>query len=122
MRAMSDEGEFTGEDEPVLFVAAHQNDLDDQEAILQMRETTDGQLAIMVYSSLDTLVAGAGKQQPWIAVPPDDIADLVNNSDADGVLLDTVIPPGQRVDAGVTDARAANAAAVDGEEHRDGGN
>lgn len=51
---------------------------------------------MMVYSSLETLVAGAGEEQPWIAVKRDDVERLVADSPADGVLLDTVIPPSKR--------------------------
>lgn len=83
-------------DENVVYVASQPLAGADAEATLEMRETDDGQLAVMVYSSLETLVAGAGAQQPWIAVPRERVPELVRLSGADGVLLDTVIRPGLR--------------------------
>lgn len=85
-----------GDSEDVVYVASHQLKRGDTEATIEMRETDDGQLAVMVYSSLETLIAGAGDQQPWIAVPRERVPELVRRSGADGVLLDTVIPPGVR--------------------------
>jgi hypothetical protein len=82
--------------EDIVYVASQQLRPGEDEATLEMRETDDGQLAVMVYSSLDTLVAGAGPAQPWIAVPRERVEELVRHSGADGVLLDTVIPPGLR--------------------------
>lgn len=81
-------------DENVVYIASQP--LANPDATLEMRETDDGQLAVMVYSSLETLVAGAGPQQPWIAVSRERVDELVRLSGADGVLLDTVIPPGLR--------------------------
>lgn len=83
-------------DDNVVYVASQPLTAQDAEATLEMRETDDGQLAVMVYSSLETLVAGAGKHQPWIAVPRERVDELVRLSGADGVLLDTVIPAGLR--------------------------
>lgn len=83
-------------DENVVYIASQPLANPDADATLEMRETDDGQLAVMVYSSLETLVAGAGPQQPWIAVSRERVDELVRLSGADGVLLDTVIPPGLR--------------------------
>jgi hypothetical protein len=77
----------------VVFVASKPLNPGDREVTLELRPTNDGQLAIMAFSSLETLVAGAGPQQPWIAVPPDKVEELISRSNADGVLLDMVIPP-----------------------------
>ncbi len=46
----------------------------------------------MAYSSLDTLVECCGGQQPWVAVRPDELADFVRRSEADGYLWDSAIP------------------------------
>lgn len=80
----------------IVYVASQRLRSSETEATLEMRQTDDGQLAVMVYSSLDTLVAGAGPNQPWIAVPRERVGELVRRGGADGVLLDTVIPPGLR--------------------------
>ncbi|MPY85791.1 MAG: hypothetical protein GEV00_21410 [Actinophytocola sp.] len=84
-----------GDSEDVVYVAS-QPYRNETEVTLEMRETDGGEHAVMVYSSLPTLVAGAGEQQPWIAVPRERVPELVRRSGADGVLLDTVIPPGLR--------------------------
>lgn len=81
-----------------MYVASQRLTTHDAEATLELRETDDGQLAVMVYSSLEALVAGAGQHQPWIAVPRERVDGLVRLSGADGVLLDTVIPAGLRHD------------------------
>lgn len=81
----------------VVYIASQPLKQGDTDATLEMRETNDGQLAVMVYSSLETLAAGAGKEQPWIAVPRDEVPKIVDESGANGVLFDTVIPPSERV-------------------------
>jgi hypothetical protein len=80
----------------VVFVATRQPRPGDVDVTLELRPTHDGTLVIMAYSSLDTLVAGAGEEQPWIAVPPDQLDELLRRTGAGGVLLDAVIPPGLR--------------------------
>lgn len=79
-----------------VYVASQPTRLGGREATLELRETAAGQCAVMVYSSLETLVAGAGERQPWIAVPAERVPDLVALSGADVALLDIVIPPSLR--------------------------
>lgn len=93
---MAVDQESGGGPDDIIYVATQQLHAGDSEATLDMRETGDGQVAMMVYSSLDTLVAGAGTHQPWIAAPRDQVEELLRRSGADGALLDTVIAPGLR--------------------------
>lgn len=37
----------------------------------QLRRTTDGRLALLTYTSLAALLAGCGRDQPWVLVPVD---------------------------------------------------
>lgn len=80
----------------IVYVASREFSQGDPEATLELRETSAGEQAVMVYSSLETLHAGAGPSQPWIAIPREQVPDLVRLSGAHGVLLDTVIPPDLR--------------------------
>lgn len=93
---MAEDAAPSADNENIVYVASQPLRRGETEATLEMRETDDGQVAVMVYSSLETLVAGAGPTQPWIAVPRERVEELVRRSGASGVLLDTVIPPGVR--------------------------
>ena len=82
--------------EDTVYIASQPFRQGDTELMLDLRETLDGKRAVMAYSSLATLVAGAGEKQPWIAFPKAQLSELVEESGTDDVLLDTVIAPGLR--------------------------
>lgn len=65
---------------------------DEGRAELALRYTTNGELALLVYSSLDVLVQCCGEHQPWIAVPTTHVSGIATTAEAEAVLVDTAIP------------------------------
>lgn len=61
----------------------------DNEATLELRETVDGQLALLAFTSQDKLVEHCGHEQPCIGVRPEQVEELRSRSGADVVLWDT---------------------------------
>jgi hypothetical protein len=61
---------------------------------LELRLLADGRSALLAYSSLDSLVAGCGAAQPWVAVrtAADGLAELARLCGADEALWDVDIP------------------------------
>lgn len=66
------------------------------EAVLELRHTDQGELAVLAYGSLDALVDGCGPAQPWICLPAERLDELVGRSGADGVLWEPELSEEQR--------------------------
>lgn len=64
----------------------------DDDVELELRDTTDGNRALLAFTSLDQLVAGCGDGQPWVAVPGQHVNDIKARSGSDVVLWDTALP------------------------------
>jgi hypothetical protein len=64
----------------------------DAEVVLELRNTEDGQVAVLAYSSLELLVAGCGEAQPWVAIPVDRVEHLPGLAGADVVLWNLALP------------------------------
>ncbi|MGH3440271.1 MAG: SAV_915 family protein, partial [Sciscionella sp.] len=80
----------------LAYVASqHVADMGD-EAVLELRETDQGELAVLAFGSLDALVGGCGPQQPWICLPAERLDELVRRSGADGVLWEPALSEEQR--------------------------
>jgi hypothetical protein len=65
----------------------------------EVRHLDDGRLALLVYSTLELLVAGCGKAQPWMAVRlerPGSVDELARLAGAEVVLRDVEVPVGLR--------------------------
>jgi hypothetical protein len=62
----------------------------DSEVQLVLRRIDDVAV-LLVYSSLEELVAGCGPHQPWVAVPSDVLDTLLPGIGADAVLLDVAL-------------------------------
>lgn len=75
-----------------------------QPVTLELRVLTDGNTAMLAYSSLESLVHGCGKGQPWIAVHGGSVEDLRQRSEADLVLWDAAVPVEQRRTEGDAEA------------------
>lgn len=70
----------------------------DTEVTVELRRTNDDRLAVLAYSSLESLVAGCGEGQPWVSLPERSVGTVVQESGADLVLWDPVLPDEQRRD------------------------
>lgn len=64
----------------------------DQEARVELREDGEGQLAMLAYSSLEDLVRGCGKAQPWISVPVSRVSHVQREAGAQIVYWDVELP------------------------------
>jgi hypothetical protein len=61
-----------------------------------MRETRDGQVALLAYSALDRLHHCCGRQQPWILMPTMALDGLQRAQPFQLLMLDVVIPEEHR--------------------------
>lgn len=78
-----------------VYVPTNSTSPEQGRAELALRYTTDGELALLVYSSLDVLVQCCGEHQPWIAVPATHVSGIATTAEAETVLVDTAIPQQQ---------------------------
>lgn len=66
----------------------------DGNATIDLWQTRDGRLALLVYSALDRLVACCGDRQPWVVMPAQQLDAVGRHTEFDLPLLDVEIPPG----------------------------
>ncbi|WP_345358301.1 SAV_915 family protein [Saccharopolyspora cebuensis] len=64
----------------------------DREAVLELRATEDGQIAVLAYSSLALLVEACGERQPWVSLRWAALQELQRRGDADVILWNVEIP------------------------------
>ncbi|MGH3940875.1 MAG: SAV_915 family protein [Pseudonocardiaceae bacterium] len=76
-------------------------------AVLEVRELTDGRLAMVVYSSMERLIACCGGGQPWLAFGADQLPALQRGGGFDVVVVDVDVPE---------NLRRGMAGAIDGEQ------
>lgn len=62
------------------------------EFAVELRELTDGRLAVFAYTTLDRLVEGCGPDQPWVAVDSGRVAEVQREACADLVAWDVPLP------------------------------
>ena len=63
---------------------------------VMLRTTTDGRTALLAYSALDRLRAGAGGDVRWALLSIADLQAVHNESPYDVLYLDLRIPEGER--------------------------
>lgn len=86
-------GRRPGED--VAFLAS-QRYREGSDPVLELRETADGGLAVLAYSSLDELLENCGRAQPWIAFRTDRLEEVRSVTGADRVLWNPPLTIEQR--------------------------
>ncbi|WP_243791452.1 SAV_915 family protein [Saccharopolyspora gloriosae] len=64
----------------------------DEEVTLELRDTAQGDRALLAFTSLRELVDGCGDGQAWVAVRGHQIDDLRARSGADVILWDAALP------------------------------
>lgn len=74
--------------------AEHVDEVEDARPV--MKETKDGRIALFVYSALDRLYDGCGRDHPWLVLPTEALDPLQRSQRFDLVLLDVLIPPEHR--------------------------
>jgi hypothetical protein len=70
------------------------------ELTVDLRQTRDGRLALLVYSALDRLVACCGEDQPWTVLPSQNLEQIRLETGFELVFLDLEIPEEFRRAAG----------------------
>lgn len=80
----------------LVYVASQPLASMNDDAVLELRPTDHGELAVVAYESLDALVEGCGPAQPWLCVPRERLEELVRRSGADGVLWEPELSEEQR--------------------------
>jgi hypothetical protein len=80
----------------VVYVPAERVSPGDQQVRLELRNTTSGELALLIYTSLARLVEGCGDRQPWISVPKSEVRTIAEQVGADVVLEDAALPDTER--------------------------
>lgn len=92
--------EMNGEPAVEVYVPLEKRMLEgDQDVTISMRQLEDGRLAVLVYTSLDALIAACGNLQPWASIPSDSLDEIQVRSGADMILWDEMLPADQRSDA-----------------------
>lgn len=72
-----------------MFVPTQRMRPGDTEFTVEMRTLVDGRLALLTYSSLESLVECCGPAQPWAEVPAERLEGLRAMVEAAVVLVDT---------------------------------
>lgn len=63
-----------------------------KEMTIELRQTRDGRLALLVYSAMDRLIAHCGPAQPWTILASKDLEQVRLATGFELVLLDLDIP------------------------------
>jgi hypothetical protein len=80
---------------PIAYIPSARFRPGDASLRFEVRSLADGRTALLVYSSLELLVAGCGQAQPWVAVrptDPDGLEGLARRCGADVALWDVNVP------------------------------
>ncbi|HEY9472829.1 MAG TPA: SAV_915 family protein [Mycobacteriales bacterium] len=88
---MADGGEEP-EFPPTVFVPSRRVSAGDGNVSLEFRQLADGRTAMLAFSSLERLIAGCGRSQPWVSIRADRLPELREHFDL--VLVDTELPEG----------------------------
>ncbi|WP_222928306.1 SAV_915 family protein [Cellulomonas telluris] len=81
---------------PILYIPCVREVADPADLEVEYRTTRDGRTALLVYSALDRLHAGAGPDQPWFTLPTSELQKLYDVRPFDLVLLDMLVPEEHR--------------------------
>ncbi|WP_240670374.1 SAV_915 family protein [Actinoplanes solisilvae] len=81
---------------PIVYVACAPGQAGDPELTVDLRQTRDGQLALLAYTALDRLVDCCGPEQPWAVMPTADLEQIRLATGFELILLDLEIPPEHR--------------------------
>lgn len=77
---------------PVVYLPCAGHVTDPADAVIELRQTRDGRMALMAYSALDRLKYCCGDQQPWLVIPTAHLDKIQQVQHFDLVLLDVIIP------------------------------
>lgn len=66
--------------------------IEDEHARLELRHTTQGDLGLVSFSSVEQLVDSYGQEQPWIAIAGEQLPAAAEQTGAQVVLIDVPVP------------------------------
>lgn len=81
---------------PVLYVPCEQSVPSGSDVVLELRQLTDGRLALLTYSALDRLVAACGDAQPWALIPTARLDEIAETVPYEVIALDLTLPADER--------------------------
>lgn len=84
-----------GDDEQLpetVYVPSQRVDDLNESVTVELRRLTNGNTAMLAFTTLQHLVDGCGNRQPWIAVKRDRVDEVRQHSGADVVLWDAALP------------------------------
>ncbi|SNR38461.1 hypothetical protein SAMN06265360_104136 [Haloechinothrix alba] len=81
---------------PVVYLPLAEHTENPEEAVVELRRTRDGRMALMAYSAMDRLKYCCGEQQPWMVLPTAYLDNIQQVQPFDLVLLDVIIPEEHR--------------------------
>lgn len=77
---------------PIVYVPCAPLEVDAEQFSVDLRQTRDGRLALLVYSALDRLIACCGEQQAWAVLATAELDQLQQRTDFQLIFLDVEIP------------------------------
>ncbi|KAA9152403.1 hypothetical protein FPZ12_036950 [Amycolatopsis acidicola] len=81
------------EDAPTVLYLPTATPVHGEELAFVLRDLEGGQRALLVYSSLEQLVAGCGDEQPWVGIRAEALPEFETLTEPDVVLWDAVLAP-----------------------------
>ncbi|MGN5239684.1 MULTISPECIES: SAV_915 family protein [unclassified Rhodococcus (in: high G+C Gram-positive bacteria)] len=81
---------------PYLYLPCAQAVSDPADAVVDLRNLSDGRTALLAYTALDRLLTCCGDAQPWLVVPAHLLPRLRQSYRWDVLLLDIEIPVHER--------------------------
>ncbi len=66
----------------------------DADVIFEVREASDGGRALPVFTAVERLVSALGPQQPWVALPLQNIQKIMGGAGVDRIVVDPDAEPG----------------------------
>ncbi|MQA11813.1 MAG: hypothetical protein GEU98_25350 [Pseudonocardiaceae bacterium] len=91
-------GQEAGEEPQYGYVPSERVLAGDTEHTVELRRIANGQVALLAFSSLETLVEGCGENQSWVLYSAADLDELQQECGADVLLWDVTLPADQRKD------------------------
>jgi hypothetical protein len=87
---------------PIVYVPCAPAQAGDEQLTVDLRQTREGQLALLAYTALDRLIDCCGPEQPWAVMPTADLEQVRSATGFDIILFDLEIPAEHRRHAQVS--------------------
>lgn len=79
-----------------VYVPVAEADLGADETLLELRQSADGEVIAVVYSSLESMIHCCGDYQPWLLLPAQRMVELQQHFGVDRIVLDLSLAERQR--------------------------